>query len=224
MGLSASSAFNFAACGSMTEGAANEYDKFMKNYYSKFEGKGGWLGEALDRAKETHDTFMRSRMWEFGKIIKGDQGSFVGRYEIGYLGALRFQQAAEGYMRDIIGANPMVMGLFEEGRVSGYDSGLHKLNMGVGEDNYFYRKVMDGGMTLGNDQPSEGHKTFLSSRDNYTHYSMRERMDARRTWRATECYIRNGFDPTSPDGDKVLSLEEVEERRKLAEEQKNEEQ
>lgn len=215
MSLSASKAFTFAACGSMTENSAAAYDQYMQEYYNKLDGMDGWLGDALNKARKTHDQFMQSRLWEFGKIIKGNTGNYVGKYEIGYLGALRFQQDAQGYMRDIITANPVVMAMFETEQASGYEGDLHHLNKGIGEDNYFYRKVMDGGITI-NPADDEIHsriKIYSHSRDNHTHYSMRERMDARRTWRASECYISNGYDPTSPTGEKLLTLEEVEKRK-----------
>lgn len=229
MGISASRAFTLASCGSMTEHSAAAYDQYMQNYYSKLDGLGGWLGEALGKARQAHDNFMESRLWEFGKIVKGNVGNYVGKYEIGYLGALRSQQSAQGYMRDIITANPMVMSLFQTEQISGYDKDIHHLNKGIGEDNYFYRKVMDGGVSINrnNENSSYSLKIYSHSRDNHTHYTMRERMDARKTWRATECYIKNGFDPTSIMGGKVLTLEEVEERKleeaeKLANEEKGE--
>jgi len=208
--MSSSSAFTYAASGSMSEKVASVYDQQMNNFYSSFSGLNTWLGDALKEVKENHDYFMRSRLWEFGKKLKGGEGMYVGRYEVGYLGGLDFQREAEGFMRDIIMANPSAMELYQAGRISGYGGELADLNFGIGRENFYYNKVNNGYVEHSDEGTS--HTRFLSTRDNHTSYSTRERHDAHRTWRATDVHIRNGYDPTisilgDMDG-KVLSVEE----------------
>lgn len=204
--LSSAQAFGYAASGSMNEQVAAIYDKQFNNYYDNINPNlGGWLGDAVKTVKESHDLFMRSRLWELGNKLKGNDGMYVGRYEIGYLGGLTYQQSAEGYMRDIIMANPTMMNLYEAGRVEGYDRELHALNNGVGRDNFFFNKVNNGYLTK--EEGTLKHTRFLSTRDNMTSYSTRERHDSHRTWRASDIHIQNGYDPSSITGNKLLSVE-----------------
>jgi acylphosphatase len=81
----------------------------MTSLYQKYENLSGWLGETLESVKEAHKTFMNSRMWEFSNRINGKDGQFVGRFEIGYLSEVQYQQQATGFMRDYIMANPALM-------------------------------------------------------------------------------------------------------------------
>lgn len=222
--MSSSRAFGFAASGTMNETVANIYDQQMKTVYSQFGNLTGWLGEALDTAREKHDYYMRSRMWEFGKKIKNGEGTFVGRYEIGYLSGLESQRDAEGFMRDIILANPNAMKLYQEGRIGGYDGDLDRLNFGLERENFYYNKVMDGHLTKEEDRYQHTH--FVSTRDKGTHYSARERHDSQRTWRATNAHLAAGYDPTSrgigDNGGKVLTVEQGLARLKAMNEKGNE--
>lgn len=217
MAMTASQFFSRSAAGSLSEESAMAYDSQMQDYYTRFDGATGWLKEAVDKTKQLHDTFMSSRMWEFSKIAKGEVGTFVGRYEIGYLGSLYAQRGADGFMRDIIMANPTVMELFEAERLTGYDTDLHRYNTGLGNDNYFYRKVTDGVVTIKHGDEMNGHSIYLNTRDDFAHYSARERMGAKRTWRASDAYVKNGYNPTSTLEQNIFSVEEVEERKQAKE-------
>lgn len=213
--MSSADAFGFAASGSMNETAAAVYDQQMNTIYNQFGNLTGWLGEALDQAKEKHDFFMRSRLWEFGKKLKNNEGSYVGRYQIGYLAGLTSQREAEGFMRDIIMANPTVRRLYDEGRVHGYGGELNRLSTGLERDNYYFNKVMDGalGYVEVNDERQYRHTHYRTTRDRGTHYSTRERHDSHRTWRGSDIHINAGYDPTyngMMDGEagKVLTVEQ----------------
>lgn len=211
--ITSSQAFVYAASGSMNEHVANIYNQQFNSYYNNLgTNLTGWLGETIQTVKNEHDYFMRSRMWELGTKLRGNEGMFVGRYEIGYLGDVIYQQAAEGFMRDIIMANPIMMELYQQGRVSGYDGDINRLNCGIGRDNYYYNKVQNG--YLNNDNGVYKHTTFKTTRDNMTSYSVRERHNAHRTWRASNIHIENGYDPSSIEGEKLYTVEQGLERLK----------
>lgn len=215
MKMSVSSAFNRTACGSISSQAAHEYDNFMRDYYTHLQGYGGWVGEIVGKVLEEHDTFMTSRMWEFGRTGRADIGNYVGRYEIGYLRTLSAQQNAKGYMCSVIMANPLVSRMYEEGLIDGFsDEVLHLFCTGVGEDNYFYRKVTDSTLSITADNVPEEYKRYLSTRDKLTTLSEHEREDALRTWRATESFVNRGYDPTSITNGPIKSVEEIELEKK----------
>lgn len=216
--INATSAFSRACSGSMTEGSANAFDQFMGNFYQKYENLTGWLGETMQSVKDAHRNFMDSRMWEFGNRMNGKDGTYVGRFEIGYLSEAKYQQQATGFMRDYIMANPTAMALYELERISGYDGDFSALCNGIGRDNYFYNKAMDGKVHFDSEAETLTRTVYTNSRDNLTHLTFRERVDIHRTWAATNLHIANDmFDPTSVTGGKILSVEEVEEiKRKLA--------
>lgn len=207
MALTSSDAFTYASCGSLDENSAAIYDETLRGYYDNIKVTSGWLSETIDRVKKSHDIFMKSRMWEFGKSLSSNEGRYVGRFEIGYLGDLPYQQQAIGMMRDIIMANPMMMELYEQGRVAGYDRLFNDLNSGIGRDNFFYNKVMDG--YLHKDKEDKlTHTVYRNNRDSYTHYNTRERFGALKTWRASNQHISKGNDPSSIVNNKIRSVEE----------------
>lgn len=222
--MSSSAAFGYAASGSMNEQVASIYNQQMQNYYNSFGNATGWLGETIEKVRSEHDYFMRSRLWEFGKKLKNGEGTFVGRYEIGYLSGLDSQRDAVGLMRDVIMANPMMGELYKEGRVSGYAGDLSNLNFGIGRENRLFNRINNGYL----DHTEEGtkHTQFLSTRNKMTSLSAKERHDAHRTWRATNVHIEQGYDPSiSIIGDmegKILTVEEglkmLEELNKINEE------
>lgn len=211
MRMSVSTAFNRTACGTISSQAAHEYDNFMRDYYAHLQSYGGWVGEVVGKVLAEHDTFMNSRMWEFGRIGKSDIGHYVGQYEIGYLRTLTAQQNAKGYMCSVIMANPVISELYEQKRINGFsDQEIHKFCTGHKEDNYFYRKVTDSTMSLTQNQTPTEYKRHLSTRDNLTTLSEHEREAALRTWRATEFFVDKGYDPTSITNEPIKSVEEIE--------------
>lgn len=202
----------------MTDSSAAVFDGYMANMYQKYDNLSGWLGETLNSVKELHTNFMNSRMWEFSNRINGKDGQYVGRFEIGYLSDVQYQQQALGFMRDYIMANPELMALYQTGQVSGYDGDFHNACNGLGRDNYFYNRSIDGKVMYDKEENTLTRTMFTSSRDDLAHLGISERVDIHRTWQATNLHIaKNLFDPTSVANGKILSLEEVEERRKEAE-------
>lgn len=213
--LNATSAFTRAVSGSMTDASAGAYDKYMNGFYEKYQNLSGWLGDTLDSVKDAHKNFMESRMWEFSNRMNGKDGQYVGRFDIGYLSEAKYQQQATGFMRDYIMANPLMMQLYLDERVSGYDGDFNNLCSGIGRDNYYYNKGMDGKVHFDKEENTLTRTNFTSSRDNMTHLTFKERVDIHRTWQATNLHIAaNLFDPTSIMGGDILSMEEVEERKK----------
>lgn len=217
--MNATSAFTRACSGSLTDESAGVFDQFMSGFYDRYQNLTGWLSNTLDVVKETHQNFMESRMWEFSNRINGKEGMYVGRFDIGYLSEVQYQQQATGFMRDYIMANPLLMGLYEEDRVSGYDGEFGDLCTGVGRENYYYNKSMDGKVHYDEEGKSLTRTVFNSTRDSLTRLSFKERADIQRTWRATNIHIANNlFDPTSIENKNILSLEEVQALKEKEEE------
>lgn len=218
--MNATSAFSMGTSGSLSAGAAEAYDAYMGNIYSRYGNLDGWLGETLKTVKTEHQNFMNSRMWEFSKRVNKD-GHFVGRFEIGYLGDAVFQSKATGLMRNYIMANPEVMQLYLDERISGFGGEFSSLCHGLGRDNYYYNKSIDG-MNIFNAETGLSRTDYHTSRDGGTSLTARERMDIARTWNASNVHIaRNLFDMTSVEGYDILTLEQVEENRKKAAEENN---
>lgn len=216
--MNVTAAFMRATSGSMTDNSAAVFDNYMGNMYQKYENLTGWLGDTLNSVKELHTNFMNSRIWEFSNRVNGKDGQYVGRFEIGYLSEVRYQQQALGFMRDYIMANPELMALYQTEQISGYDGDFHNACAGIGRENYFYNRSIDGKVIFDKEENTLTRTTFSSSRDQLTHLSIAERVGIHRTWQATNLHIaKNLFDPTSVSNANILSLEEVEERRKEAE-------
>lgn len=212
--MNVTAAFMRASSGSMTEASANVFNDYMNGMFQKYENLTGWLGETINTVKEQHATFMNSRMWEFSKRINGKDGTYVGRFDIGYLSEVKYQQQATGFMRDYIMANPLLMELYQAERVSGYDGDFSNLCSGIGRDNYYYNRGMDGKVVFDEEENTLTRTKYTSSRDDLTQLSFSERVNINRTWQATNLHIANGlFDPTNILNGHILSLEEVEERR-----------
>lgn len=201
--------------GSMSQAAANCYNRSMGEMFDKYKGLTGWIGGAIETTVKAHENFMNSRMWEFSNRI-GRDGHYVGRFEIGYLSDVEYQREATGFMRNYIMANPALYALYLTEQVSGYSGDFSDLCEGLGRDNYFYNKAMDGLVHMNGEEMVRTH--FHSSRDGFSHLSPMERMDIQRTWNASNMHIAKGlFDPTNQDGGEILSLEQVAELKKQEE-------
>lgn len=207
-----------ASSGSLTDASAGMFDNYMSSLYQKYENLTGWLGETLSSVKEAHQSFMNSRMWEFSNRIGGKDGQYVGRFEIGYLSEVQYQQQATGFMRNYIMANPLLMELYQQDRVSGYDGDFDDNCTGIARDNYYYNKAMDGKVVYDDEKQTLNRTMFTSSRDSLTHLGFAERVNIHRTWQATNLHLAKGlFDPTSISNGNILTVEEVEALRKQAE-------
>lgn len=211
--FNATSAFSMGMGGKTSQAAADHYNNCMNGFYNQLGPMQGWLSGTLEHVKKTHEHFMSSRMWEFSSRI-GKDGHFVGRFEIGYLSEVQFQQQATGFMRNYIMANPEMMQLYLDGRVSGYGGDFSDYCSGLGRDNYYYNKAIDG-MNRLNEDSNLVRTDYHTSRDNGTHLTVRERIDISRTWAATNLHIAERiFDPSNNAGGEMLTIEEVETLRK----------
>lgn len=218
--MNVTSAFVRGSSGSMTDNSAGVLNNYMTSLYQRYENLTGWLGETLESVKDAHKNFMNSRMWEFSNRVNGKDGQYVGRFEIGYLSEVQYQQQATGFMRDYIMANPVLMELYQNDRVSGYGGDFHELCTGLGRENYFYNRSIDGKVIFDGEEQTLNRTVYNSSRDTLTHLTFSERVDIHRTWQATNLHIaKNLFDPTSIENGNILSVEEVEELRRKAAEQ-----
>lgn len=203
--------------GSMSQAAADAYGSIMSGFYNQFSNLTGWLSETIENVKKGHENFMNSRMWEFSNRI-GRTGTYVGRFEIGYLSDVEYQQQATGFMRNYIMANPETMQLYMDERISGYGGDFSPFCTGIGRENYYYNKAVDGMLRTENDQLVR--TDYKTSRDEGTKLTVQERIDIHRTWNASSLHIaKNLFDFTSPGGGSILSIEQVEENRKKAQEE-----
>ncbi|QDH47134.1 hypothetical protein D6_0047 [Aeromonas phage D6] len=215
--INVTSAFSMGIGGSMSKAAADVYNQTLTSIYDGMSSLGGWLGGAVQSVVQSHENFMNSNMWEFSKRI-GKDGHYVGRFDVGYLSEVGYQQQAVGLMRNYIMANPKMMELYEADRISGYDGEISDLCSGIGRDNYFYNRAVDGLMRIEDDEAVRTH--YATSLDKYTHLSAMERVDIKRTWAASNIHIaKNLFDPSSISGGKILSVEEVEAIQKQMEEE-----
>lgn len=218
--INVTSAFSMGIGGSLTQASADVYNRFMGGMFEKYQNLSGWLSGAMDNAVKSHENFMNSRMWEFSNRI-GKDGQYVGRFDIGYLSETQYQQQATGFMRNFIMANQNVWELYEADRISGYDGDFSDRCAGLGRDNYYYNKAMDGLVHMGDDERMI-RTQYNTSVDSYTHLSAMERINIQRTWNASNVHIaKNLFDMTSVMGEKILSVEEVELRRKAKEEEES---
>lgn len=214
------SAFTHGCSGAMSEQTAGMLDTFLTGLYSGYQGLTGWLGDAVNTVKESHEKFMNSRMWEFSKRINGADGKWVGAFDIGYLSDIKYQQQATGFMRNYIMANPMAMEMYLQEQISGYGGDFANLCVGVGEENFYYRQAMHGLLNYNTEENTLCRTLYNDSRNGGEHISFSNRVDIQRTWRATNQHLLAGlFDPTSIDNDDILTLEQVAERKKEAEQE-----
>lgn len=210
--MNSANAFSYAISGSFTENQIAKYGDYVNQSASLLQGAGGWLAQQANKTLETFDKFVNSRAWEMGKRLLGtSDGDYVGRYEIGYLGSIEALQGAQGHMRDIIMAHPAMMQMYLDEEISGYGGDFSNWNTGVGADNLFYRRVMNGVLNL----ETVDDKAQLR----HTHYfdtvggqlSFRERVDSHKTWAAIDHHrAKKMFDLTSEEGAKLKSYVEPE--------------
>lgn len=201
-------AFGYAISGAFNENQISNYQRYISNISSTLGEAGGWLSEQTNKIMGSFNTFLNSKAWEMSKrLLNKEEGEYVGRYDIGYLGTVSALQNADGLMRDYIMANPLTMQKYLDEEILGYEGGFSKLCTGIGEDNFFYRQAMSGLLNF----TTEEDKTVLR----HTSYSeslapglsFRDRESISRTWRALEHHLEKGlFDVTS---NKVAEEEEI---------------
>ncbi len=214
MSLNSSNAFSYAISGSFTEDTINKYSDYVNNSTGILQNAGGWLGEQPKKTMVGFESFVNSRAWEMGKRLLGAQdGEYVSRYAIGYLGSISALQGAEGYMRDYIMAHSGVMQDYLDEEMNGYDGEFSPFCTGVGEKNLFHRRAMNGLLNLQvvDDKPQVRHTHYKDTVGGSL--SFRERVDIQKTWAAIDHHrLTTAFDITSVKGDFLAShVEETEE-------------
>lgn len=211
--MNSADAFSFSISGSHTEGSINRYADYLSRANTALGRFGGWLGEQAARNMESFDNFLQSRAWEMGKrLLNKEDGEFVGRYSIGYLGSVNAQQQADGYMRDVIMANPILQQLYLDGEIEGYGGEFSHFCSGIGADNLIWRRMYDGVLNL-TKQDDVNHLSRVSYNDSAVgKYSYRDKVYAHKTHAASNHHIATTqFDITSSQGNKRKSFLDVEE-------------
>ncbi|MNM27110.1 hypothetical protein D3C81_375940 [compost metagenome] len=200
--MNSANAFSYAISGSHTEESINKYANYVNNTTALLQNASGWLGEQAKKTLSAFDDFVASRAWEMSKrILGGEDGEYVSRYSIGYLGSVHAQQGAEGHMRDMIMAIPEVQQLYLDGEFDGYGGEFSHFCTGIGADNLFYRRAMNGMLNLEvvDEKPVLRHTHYHDSLGGKL--TFREREDWAKTRRAAQHHIANTmFDITSIDG------------------------
>lgn len=205
--MNRANAFSYAISGTMGERQIQNYAEFVNLAHQNLAGVGSWLQSQAQKTMENFNNFVNSRAWEMSsRLAKKNEGEYVGRYEIGYLGSVEGLQDAQGFMRNYIMANPNVMQMYLDGELSGYDGEFHARCTGVGEENIYYRKAMNGVLHF--------RETDNGKQLHHTHYheignnlSFRERVDIQRTWAASDHHLAaTEFDITSVEHNKRKSF------------------
>jgi len=211
--LNSADAFSFSISGSHTESSINRYADYLNRANTVLGRFGGWLGDQATRNMESFDNFLSSRAWEMGKrLLSKDDGEFVGRYSIGYLGSVNAQQQADGYMRDVIMANPIIQQLYLDGEVNGYDGEFSHFCSGIGADNLIWRRMFDGVVNLTKEEEVNRLSRVSYNDSAVGKYSYRDKVYAHKTHAASNHHIATTqFDITSSKGLKRTSFLDLEE-------------
>lgn len=207
--MNSANAFGYAISGSYTENQMQQYAGYVQQSAAAFQSMGGWLADQANKAVDNFTQFLNSRAWEMGKRLLGQSdGDYVGRFDIGYLGSVQGLQGAQGFMRDYIMANPGLMQDYLDGNVEGYSGEFNKRCTGVGEENIFYRRAMNGLLNLQvlDEKPQARHTHYQESMGNGL--SFRERVDIQKTWTAIDYHrAKSMFDITSPSNAALKAAE-----------------
>jgi len=208
--MNSANAFSYAISGSFTDEAINKYAEYVNNTTAMLQNAGGWLGQQATKTLENFDNFLNSRAWEMSKRLLGNEdGEFVSRYAVGYLGSIQALQGAEGYMRDYIMAHPDLMRDYLAEEISGYGGEFSHFCTGVAEDNLFYRRAMNGllNLTVVEEKAQLRHTQYNDTLGGKLPF--RERVDIQKTWRAIDHHrLSTTFDLTSERGERVKSYVE----------------
>lgn len=195
--MNSSDIFTMGAAGAQSEASIGLYQNFVNSSFSNVpDSVSGWLLEKTEKLKSGFKSFIDSRMWELSaRIGGGNEGEFVGRFNVGYLKSIGSFQNAEGVMRDYIMANANVSQLYADDIIEGYGGEFSLRNTGVGKDNIFWRQANNG--VFRKEDENWLHSHYLETSGNKL--SFRERVDVHRTWRAIDHHIATTYlDITSP--------------------------
>lgn len=192
--MNSAHAFSYAIAGGFTDQQMQKNAAYVNQNLMSAQAAGGWLAQQANKILDGFNEFLDSRAWEMGKRIRsGYEGDFVSYYDIGYLGSVDGINNAQGLMRNYIMANPNRMQGYLDGKVTGYDGEFQALCNGVGTDNYFYRKAVDGVLLLTKEE-----EEVKLTRTSYFEtlggqLSFRNREDIARTWRADDYHMLKGM-------------------------------
>ena len=203
--MNSANAFSYAISGSFTEETINQYADYVNNTTAMLQNMGGWLGEQAKKTLSNFDNFLNSRAWEMSKrLLSTQDGEYVSRYSIGYLGSVSALQGAQGYMRDYIMAHPGLQQQYLDGEIEGYGGEFSHFCTGVGESNIFYRRSMNGILNL-SEVDGKQHLRHTHYHDSLSgSLSFRERVDIHKTWTAIDHHrLTSAFDITSEAGNKL---------------------
>ena len=211
--MNSADAFSFSISGSHTESSISRYADYLNRANNALGRFRGWLGDQAARNMESFDNFLSSRAWEMGKrLLNKEDGEFVGRYSIGYLGSVNAQQNADGYMRDVIMANPIIQQLYLDGEVNGYDGDFSHFCSGIGADNLIWRRMFDGVVNLTKEEEVNRLSRVSYNDSAVGKYSYRDKVYAHKTHAASNHHIATTqFDITSSKGLKRTSFLDLEE-------------
>jgi len=197
--MNSAEAFSYAVSGSYTENQMQKYAQYVNDSTQAFQQAGGWLAQQATNALEGFNNFLTSRAWEMGKRLLGNSdGDYVGRFEVGYLGSVAGLQGAQGFMRDYIMAHAGLHQDYLDEKISGYDGNFSPLNVGIAEENIFWRRAMNGMLHIEakDDLSRLKHSHYLESSGGGL--SFRERVDVQKTWAAIGLHRTKAlFDITS---------------------------
>lgn len=211
--MNSADAFSFSISGSHTESSISRYADYLNRANNALGRFGGWLGDQAARNMESFDNFLSSRAWEMGKrLLNKEDGEFVGRYSIGYLGSVNAQQQADGYMRDVIMANPIIQQLYKDGEIDGYGGDFSHFCSGIGADNLIWRRMFDGVVNLTREEEVNRLSRVSYNDSAVGKYSYRDKVYAHKTHAASNHHIATTqFDITSSKGLKRKSFLDLEE-------------
>lgn len=193
-------AFALSCGGVVTENQMSQYAQYVNVGVQQAKAMGGWISKQAEATLERFNTFLNSRAWELSSRTDGSkEGEWVARFDIGYLSNMGAQQRAEGLMRDYIMANPVIMQLYLDNQISGYNGEFSNFCTGIAEDNYFYRNATHGLVMLETvDDIPKANRTYHTDSMAKGNLSFRERVNIQRTWEASNMHVANTlFDNTS---------------------------
>lgn len=191
--MNSAHAFAFATSGSFTDSQMQQNAAYVNKNIAEAQSAGGWLANQATKIMDGFTNFLNSRAWEFSKRFGADEnGEYVGRFEIGYLGTADAIMNAQGLMPNYIMANPRHMQAHLDGKIMGYEN-LHALCTGVGASNAYYRKAMDGVLNV---QTVDG-----KNKADHTHYidsgsnrlGFRDLVNIQKTWSAADYHRAKGM-------------------------------
>lgn len=204
--MNSAHAFAYAMSGSFTDQQIAQNAAYVNQNVAAVQSAGGWLAGQATKILDGFNNFLNSRAWEFGRRLAAqNEDSYVGRFDIGFLGGVENILGAQGLMANYIMANPLHMQAMLDGQIDTY-ADLHQTCVGVGAANPYYRKAMNGILDLRmvDDKPVLSHSHFFDTGG--TQISFTDLDSIHRTWKASDIHRAKGlFDIKSDKEEDVVS-------------------